>query len=160
MSWAEIKKAINSNLSVPLNNIIMDWRGKSPTPFQLKTNSAALVDVVEVASGSGVAVLGAISADTTDRQARIVITVDGVELDDQADAYLAGRNNRGWYYVYGQASWWTVTGNYGAYGDSGSAPYNRYNIPTPIYIGFKTSLKIQASTSSGANIIVFGSVIA
>lgn len=127
-----------------------DWSVKTPTYARVITSNAALQTVIEVTGGPGVASVGIQSAADADRQARGLITVDGVALDDQSGATLAGAYSRGIMVYGGGGSGAGIIAAIGNYGLVGSAAYEGL---LRGLIGFKSSFKFEVSTSSAANII-------
>jgi hypothetical protein len=132
---------------------VFDLSEKTPTFVRFQTNLNTLQTVVDVEGGSGVAVVAVKSSDSTTRNARVVITVDGKILDDTSNHSLAYAG--GGIMVYGV----------GGFNDSGIPNLGNYgifnttfhsDIPLPIVptIGFKKSFKVEASTNSGQNIMV------
>ena len=168
MSWSITKKAINSDLSTPLNGLIGDSKDeiiqeiidkqtgtsledKTPTVASLETTNSSLQTVVNV-TGSGIATVGICSSSNTiSRQARAVITVDGVVIDDTAQAALAIASQDGGR-VFGLSSIRRLYAPIGNWGVIRSDVAAGTSVPTTPSIGFKESFKFEMSTTSGAEI--------
>ena len=122
------------------------WDRARPVRAGLVTSLASLQTVVSV-TGRGLAKIGIASVDGTTRQARVVITIDGVVVSDFADASLA---TAGAMMGYG-------SGAVGGIGNYAQVSQNQvYEIP---YIGFQSSLLVQVSTTSGGNVRCVAEVI-
>ena len=122
------------------------WDRARPVGAELVTSLASLQTVVSV-TGRGLVKIGISSADGVDRQARVVITIDGVVVSDFADASLA---SVGAMMGYGSGA----TGGIGNY--SAVSQFRVHEIP---YIGFRSSLLVQVSTTSGGSVRCVAEVI-
>ena len=122
------------------------WDRARPVGVGLVTSLASLQTVVSV-TGRGLVKIGITSADGTVRQARVVITIDGVVVSDFADASLA---TVGAMMGYGSGAVARI-GNY-----SSVSPGHVYEIP---YVGFRSSLLVQVSTTSGGGVRCVAEVI-
>ena len=113
------------------------WDRARPVGAELVTSFSSLQTVVSV-TGRGLVKIGITSADSTTRQARVVITIDGVVVSDFADASLA---RAGVMMGYGSGAVDGI-GNY-----SPVSQNHVYEIP---YIGFRSSLLVQVSSANGS----------
>jgi len=130
-----------------------DWTAKTPTYARLKTNSNSLQTVIDV-TGEGLAYVAIASADTTDRQGRVVLTVDGAVLDDTSSSVLAIKQDEGWR-TYGNGGIGEFSPLYDPIGNWGHVRQNAANTGPIglIPIGFKGSFKYEINTTSGVNIM-------
>ena len=152
MSWSITKKAINSDLSKPLNELIesesFDWGKKTPTLTTMLTSDANLTTVIEV-QGSGVAVVAIRSGSSSTVNATAIITVDGVVLD----------NTTGNIAIFPDVSMYG-TANTLASGAASAAPvenWGRVAIDKVFghgspWIGFKQSFKYEVKRETATNV--------
>ena len=118
------------------------WDRARPVGVELITSFSSLQTVVSV-TGRGLARIGVSSSDSTTREARVVITIDGVVVSDailEVTSVMMG---------YGSGA----VGGIGNY--SPVSQFHVYEIP---YIGFRSSLLVQASTTTVGNIICVAEV--
>ena len=171
MSWAITKKAINSDLSKPLNELIeseskainsdlskplneliesesFDWGKKTPTLTTMSTTNTNLTTVIEV-QGSGVAVVAIRSSSSNAVDATARITVDGVVIDNTTGNIARNIDVS----MYG-------TANTLAAGSSSAAPvgnWGRVSIDNVFghgsaWIGFKQSFKYEVKRETSTNV--------
>ena len=146
LAYTPARAALLDRLDMSISQSGFPWDRARPVGAELVTSLASLQTVVSV-TGRGLAKIGITSADTTTKQARVVITIDGVVVSDFADASLAFA---GVMMGYGSGA----VGGFGNYGPV--SEHNVYEIP---YIGFRSSLLVQVSTTSGGNVRCFAEVI-
>lgn len=131
----------------------MDFAGKTVQTANLSSSSASLVTVIEVI-GEGVASVAIQGGSGATRQARAVLTVDGVAVEDYSNVGLAIDSDFG-INVFGAAVP-GMTGKWGLVGVTAS----RVAISGTHWIGFKDSFKYEISTSSGSNVTAVAEVLA
>lgn len=156
LAYTPARAALLDRLDLPVSQSGFPWDRARVLQVRFVTASASLQTVVSVA-GRGYAKFGVVSADTITNQARAVITVDGFVVDDFAAADLALSNNVGCH-VYGGGNIVTfpLVGSYGRINlVTGNSDFNYLS---DSIFGFRSSLLIQVSTTSGSGIIGFAVV--
>ena len=139
LAYTPARAALLDRLDMLISQAGFPWDRARPVGVELITSLASLQTVVSV-TGRGLVRIGISSNDSTTRQARVVITIDGVVVSDFADASLAVV---GAMMGYGSGAGGGI-GNYSAV-----SQFRVHDIP---YIGFRSSLLVQASTTSGGNV--------
>lgn len=147
LAYTPARAALLDRLDMLISQAGFPWDRARPVGAELVTSLASLQTVVSV-TGRGLVKIGIQSTDSTaTREARVVITIDGVVVSDFADASLA---ISGAMMGYGSGAVGGI-GNYSPVSQS-----HVYEIP---YVGFRSSLLVQASTTSGANVRCVAEVI-
>jgi len=143
--WTNARAALLDRLDLAVSLAGFDFSRMVPNVFQLITASATLVNVVNI-TGRGIArVIIASALVNTNRQARVVITRDGVLLSDFQDVSLAEGFNNGYGYAAMTFPGGLAIGPYRMLRSGG-------NMIDCMPIGFMTSLLVQVSTNSAADV--------